>query len=135
MSPKFINLQDLEIEQLTKEIERLKAEVERLCKQCEEWAERKHPDYDMQAKNSELILQLSESEAVVKVLACTIVGLRGEWMKYWIDKAKQEVAKRTKASVTKNNADLRRRKEAYGQSHICYCGVSVGSCQCPKEES
>ena len=22
----------------------------------------------------------------------------------------------------------------YGNSHICYCGVSVGSCQCPKEE-
>ena len=41
---------------------------------------------------------------------------------------------KTKPSVTKNNADLKRRKgHVYGNSHLCKCGVSVGSCQCPKE--
>jgi len=45
-----------------------------------------------------------------------------------------EQTPKTKSSVTRNNADLRRRKKnVYGPSHICYCGVSVGSCQCPKE--
>ena len=93
-------------------------------------------------------IKIAESEAALKVLAercnpmsCSNCPLRntpncsgmncGSKLLKW---AKQEAAKPTKASVTKNNADLKRRKgHVYGNSHLCKCGVSVESCQCPKE--
>jgi chromosome segregation ATPase len=34
---------------------------------------------------------VDELEAVIKVLACTLVGIKGEWAQYWIDKATDKV--------------------------------------------
>ena len=130
-----------------KKVAELKAEVYKLESKLRKWYHKSRMWFDgeswvelhsaaqVKLKREEAGKKLKESEAVVKVLAGWVaentmpfVTVEGN-----IEKAKQEVAKRTKASVTKNNADLKRRKEAYGNSHLCKCGVSVGSCQCPKE--
>jgi len=124
------------------EVERLKAELKTRAKQI-----------GIACMEHDLTHSLAcgrcyaESEAVVKVLAEKLnesMSITDHTVEYllteqdWIQWARLEAARqeaKTKASVTKNNADLRRRKEqVYGPSHICYCGVSVGSCQCPKEE-
>ena len=140
------------------EIEALKAEVYKLESKLRKWYHKSRMWFDgeswvelhsaaqVKLKREESGKKLKEYESVVKMLANTrlwSIELNRVWhqeipdvehaFKKLVEAARQEA--KTKSSVTKNNADLKRRKgHVYGPSHICYCGVSVGSCQCPKED-
>ena len=136
-----------------KKVAELKAEAYKLESKLRKWYHKSRMWFDgeswvelhsaaqVELKREEAGKKLKESEAVVKVLAGWVaentmpfVTVEGNIEKAKLEAARQEA--KTKEGVTRNGADLKRRKEqVYGPSHICYCGVSVGSCQCPKEES
>jgi len=135
-----------------KKVAELKAEAYKLESKLRKWYHKSRMWFDgeswvelhsaaqVELKREEAGKKLKESEAVVKVLAGWVaentmpfVTVEGNIEKAKLEAARQEA--KTKEGVTRNGADLKRRKEqVYGPSHICYCGVSVGSCQCPKEE-